>query len=228
MRRLLVAAAILLGIVILALSVDREWVLRVYHSVPRRAPGADVTLDGVAWRPAVKWDFRDGDYPGSWSWGDWEVADGLLVGRHSGGGFAVYVCPFEHGRDFLMETRLRFVPDSTGRTAEAHLLTRDSRELKAESGAVLFAGQRRVSARHMVDRVEHVLRVLQAPEPVSVGTWHELRYAVRDGHVSVWLDGQRLYRSEQSYPTAGSYREPHFAVRNGTVQFADLKILLAS
>jgi hypothetical protein len=227
MRRAAIVAAIVLVLAILALRVDREQLRRIYRSVPRPLPNADLVLDDVAWRQAVAWKFSDGPFPGAWSWGDWRVVDGMLEGRDDDGGFAVYVCPFEHGGDFLLETRVRIVADSTARVAEAHLLTRDSRELHHESGAVLFGGQSRVSARHMVDRVDYVLRVIKPPRPVSEGVWHLLRFAVHDGRVQVWLDGDRIFRSEKRYPT-GVYREPHFAVRNGVVQFSGFRILVAS
>lgn len=227
MRRLLILAAILLVLTILALRADREQLLRLYRSVPRPSPNADLVLDGVAWRQAVAWEVSDGPFPGAWSWGDWRVVDGVLEGRDDAGDFAVYMLPFEHGGNFLLETRVRILADAGGRVAEAHLLTRDSRELRRESGAVLFGGQRRVSARHMVDRVEYVLRVIKPSRPVSEGTWHLLRFAVHDGRVQIWLDGVRIFRSEKRYP-AGVYREPHFAVRNGVVQFSGFRILVDS
>jgi len=226
MRRALILAAVLLLVAILALRVDRGQLRRIFQGVPRRLPNADLVLDGEAWRQAVAWEVRDGAFPAAWSWGDWRVVDGVLEGRDDHGDFAVYVCPFEHGGDFLLETRVRILPDSAGRVAEAHLLTRDSRELRHESGAVLFGGQRRISARHMVERVDYVLRVIKPAEPVSEGDWHLLRFAVRGGRVQVWLDGTRVFRSEKRYPT-GTYREPHFAVRNGVAQFSGFKIFVA-
>ena len=227
MRRLFVVAAILLALAVLAFRTDRETLRRAYQSMPRPAPGADIRLDGVAWRQAARWDFRRGDFPHAWSWGEWRIVDGVLEGREDAGDFAVYFCPCEHRGDFLLETRVRFLPDSSGRVPEAHLLTRDSRDLHDESGAVLFGGQRRLSARHMVDGVDYVLRVVRPPEPVSVGDWHLLRFAVRDGRVQVWLDERRVFRSDQRYPS-GTYREPHFAVRNGVAQFDGFRLLVAS
>jgi hypothetical protein len=227
MRRATILAAIVLVLAILALRADREQLRRFYRSVPRPLPNADLVLDGVAWRQAVAWEVSDGPFPGAWSWGDWRVVDGVLEGRDDDGGFAVYICPFEHGGDFLLETRVRILADSSGRAAEAHLLTRDSRELHHESGAVLFGGQNRISARHMVDRVDYVLRVIKPSRPVSEGVWHLLRFMVHDGRVQVWLDGERIFRSEKRYPT-GVYREPHFAVRNGVAQFSGFRILVAS
>ena len=227
MRRALIVAAILLVLAILALRADREQLRRLYRSVPRPLPNADLVLDDEAWRQAVAWEVRDGPFPGAWSWGDWRVVDGVLEGRDDDGDFAVYICPFDHGGNFLLETRVRILADSAGRVAEAHLLTRDGRELRHESGAVLFGGQRRVSARHMVDRVDYVLRVIKPSRPVSEGDWHLLRFAVRGGRVQVWLDGARLFHSDKRYP-AGTYREPHFAVRNGVVQFGGFKVYVAS
>ena len=227
MRRALILVAILLVLAILVLRADRGSLQRFYRSMPRPLPNADLVLDGVAWRQAVAWEVREGPFPGAWSWGDWRVVDGVLEGREHEGGFAVYILPFEHGGNFLLETRVRILADSSGRVAEAHLLTRDGRELRHESGAVLFGGQNRVSARHMVDRVDYVLRVIKPSRPVSEGTWHLLRFAVRDGRVQVWLDGTRIFRSDKRYPT-GIYREPHFAVRNGVVQFSRFRILVAS
>jgi hypothetical protein len=227
MKRILILAALLLLLTILALRADREQLLRLYRSVPRPSPNVDLVLDGVAWRQAVAWKVSDGPFPGAWSWGDWRVVDGVLEGRDDEGDFAVYMLPFEHGADFLLETRVRILADSGGRVAEAHLLTRDGRELRRESGAVLFGGQSRVSVRHMVDRVEYVLRVIKPSRPVSEGDWHLLRFAVHNGRVQVWLDGARIFRSEKRYPT-GVYREPHFAVRNGVVQFSEFRLLVDS
>ncbi len=227
MRRALILVAILLVFAIVALRADRGSLQRLYRSMPRPLPNADLVLDGVAWRQAVAWEVREGPFPGAWSWGDWRVVDGVLEGREHEGGSAVYILPFEHGGNFLLETRVRILADSSGRVAEAHLLTRDGRELRHESGAVLFGGQNRVSVRHTVDRVDYVLRVIKPSRPVSEGAWHLLRFAVRDGRVQVWLDGTRIFRSDKRYPT-GIYREPHFAVRNGVVQFSGFRILVAS
>lgn len=210
----------------LLLCADPERVRRVYESVPRQAGDPVVLVDGTYWRRVVDWNFADGGFPEAWSWGDWRTVDGLLEGRSEDGAFAVYVTPFAHGGDFLLETRVRLVSDTPGHSVEAHLLTRDSRELHNESGAVLFGGLRRVSVRHMVDGTEHVLRVVKPEQPVGEGSWHLLRFAVRGGRVEARLDGALLFRSEESYPV-GVYREPHFAVRNGVARFGSLKIFVA-
>lgn len=210
----------------LLVCADPERARRVYESVPRQGEEPVVLLDGVYWRRAVAWDFADGAFPDAWSWGDWRLVDGRLEGRSGDGAFAVYVTPFTHGGDFLLETRVRLVADEGDRVVEAHLLTRDSRELHNESGAVLFGGQRRVSVRHMVGGTEHVLRVVKPEKPVGEGSWHLLRFAVRAGRVEARLDGALLFRSEGSFPV-GVYREPHFAVRNGVAQFSSLKIFVA-
>jgi hypothetical protein len=49
---------------------------------------------------------------------------------------------------------------------------------------------------------------------------------VRDGRVELRLDGALVFVSDQRYPV-GFYREPHLAVRNGVVQFSNLKIFVA-
>ncbi|MHB8077725.1 MAG: hypothetical protein ACYDIE_00540 [Candidatus Krumholzibacteriia bacterium] len=229
MRKRTIIIPTLIGLAALGVALlcaDPEGVRRVYRSVPRHAGEPVVLLDGAYWRRAVAWDFADGAFPGAWSWGDWRLADGLLEGRSDDGAFAVYVTPFAHGGDFLLETRVRLVSDAAGHGVEAHLLTRDGRELHSESGAVLFGGQRRVSVRHMVDGTEHVLRVVKPDDPVSEGVWHLLRFAVRGGRVEARLDGALLFRSDRSFPV-GVYREPHFAVRYGVAQFSDLKIFVA-
>lgn len=223
MRRLLVLLALLAVLAVLILRLGWQ---SVYESVPRPSGRADLLVDGVAWREASAWRFRDGGFPHAWGWGEWRMVDGVLEGREDKGDFAVYFCPVEHGGDFLIETRVRILPDSAGRATEAHLLTRDSRELRSESGAVLFGGQNKLSARHMVDRHDYVLRVIKPSDAASLGTWHLLTFAVRDGRVFVWLDGRRVYRSDHRYPT-GHYREPHLAVRNGVAQFSEFRLLVA-
>jgi hypothetical protein len=223
MRRLLILLALL---AVLAVLVARLGWRQVYESVPRPSGRADLMVDGVAWREASAWRFRDGAFPDAWGWGEWRLVDGVLEGREDRGDFAVYFCPVEHGGDFLLETRVRLLPDSAGRPTEAHLLTRDGRELRCESGAVLFGSQNKVSVRHMVDRHDYVLKVIKPSETVSLGTWHLLAFAVRDGRVFVWLDGRRVYRSDHRYPT-GTYHEPHLAVRNGVAQFREFRLLVA-
>lgn len=223
MRKLLVLLALTAVLVVLVLRLGWREVL---ESVPRVSAQADLMVDGVPWREASVWRFRDGAFPGAWGWGEWRFVDGVLEGRDDRGDFAVYFCPVEHGGDFLLETQVRILPDPAGRHTEAHLLTRDSRELTCESGAVLFGGQPRVSARHMVDRHDYVLRVIKPPEAASLNTWHVLAFAVRDGRVFVWVDGRRVYRSDHRYPT-GRYREPHLAVRNGIAQFRSFRLLVA-
>jgi hypothetical protein len=226
MRRLLLLLGLLVVLLLLVLRLGPGAFRQVYESVPRPSQRADLLVDGVAWREAASWRFRDGAFPGAWGWGRWRLVDGVLEGRGDAGSFAVYFCPVEHGGDFLLETRVRILPDSAGRPTEAHLLTRDSRELACESGAVAFGGLDRLSARHMVDRHDYVLRVIRSPEKVTLNTWHTLAFAVRDGRVLLWLDGRRLYRSDRRYPT-GHYREPHLAVRNGTAQFSEFRLLVA-
>lgn len=223
MRRLLLLLVLVLVLAVLVLRLGWR---QVYESVPRPSGRADLLVDGVPWRVASNWRFRDGAFPRAWGWGQWRLVDGVLEGREDKGDFAVYFCPVEHGGDFLLETRVRFLPDSSGRPTEAHLLTRDSRELRCESGAVLFGGMERLSARHMVDRADYVLRVIKPSEAVSRDAWHVLAFAVRDGRVFVWLDGRRLYRSDRRFPT-GRYREPHLAVRNGVAQFSEFRLLVA-
>jgi hypothetical protein len=226
MRKLLVLLGLLAVLALLILRLGPGGFRQVYESVPRPSGRADLLVDGVPWREASAWRFRDGPFPNAWGWGQWRVVDGVLEGREDKGDFAVYFCPAEHGGDFLLETRVRILSDSTGRIPEAHLLTRDSRELHNESGAVLFGGQNKVSARHMVDRHDYVLRVIKPSEFVRLDAWHLLAFAVRDGRVFVWLDGRRIYRSDHRYPT-GRYREPHLAVRNGVAQFGEFRLLVA-
>jgi hypothetical protein len=226
MRRLLLLLALLAVLLLLVLRLGPGAFRQVYESVPRVAGQADLMVDGVPWREASAWRFRDGAFPDAWGWGEWRLGDGVLEGREERGDFAVTFCPVEHGGDFLLETRVRILPDSAGRSTEVHLLTRDGRELRCESGAVLFSGEPRVSARHMVDRHDYVLRVIRPAAAVNPGAWHLLAFAVRDGRVFVWVDGRRVYRSDRRYPT-GQYREPHLAVRNGVAQFSSFRLLVA-
>lgn len=223
MRRLVVLAVLLVVLVVL---VARLGWRQVYESVPRVSGRADLMVDDVPWREAASWRFRDGGFPRAWGWGSWRLVDGVLEGREEHGDFAVYFCPVEHGGDFLLQTRVRILPDSAGRATEAHLLTRDSRELHCESGAVIFAGQDRMSVRHMVDHEDYVLRVVKPGVVIRPGGWHTLAFAVRDGRVFAWLDGRLVHRSDHRYPT-GHYREPHLAVRNGVAQFSEFRLLVA-
>ena len=224
MRRLLVLLALLAVLAVLLLRLGWR---QVYESVPRPSGRADLLVDGVAWREASAWHFRDGGFPDAWSWGDWRLVDGVLEGREDKGDFAVYFCPFEHGGDFLLETRVRILPDSAGRATEAHLLTRDSRELRSESGAVLFGGQNGSARGTWWTGTDYVLRVIKPSRPVSQGTWHllTLRRARRPRVASGSTAGASTAPTSAIRP--GDYREPHLAVRNGVAQFSEFRLLVA-
>jgi len=226
MRKLLVLLALLAVLVLLVLRLGPGAFRQVYESVPRPSGETDLLVDGMPWREVSAWRFRDGAFPDAWGWGEWRLVDGLLEGREDKGDFAVYFCPVEHGGAFLLETQVRLLPDSAGRATEAHLLTRDSRALDCESGAVVFAGLPKVSARHMVDRHDYVLRVVRPAGAVRPDTWHTLAFAVRDGRGFAGLAGPRVYRADRRYPT-GHYREPHLAVRNGVARFRSFRLLVA-
>jgi hypothetical protein len=131
-----------------------------------------------------------------------------------------------HGGDFLLEARLSISASEADHQPEAHLLTRDSRDLQCESGVVLFGGEPRLSVRHMVGRRDRLLRIVTLEEPVTLDRWHELRFTSRNGRLTVFLDGKPVFASPPDLPV-GVYGEPHLAVRCGAVRVRSLRILVA-
>ncbi len=223
MRKTLLVAGVLIVLAALALPVGLSRFHGLVEQFPRPATGDTVTIGGQLWRKAFGWDFARGACPGGWGWGEWRLRRGVLQGHGVEGLDAVYVCPFEHGGDFLLETEVRLVRGEGGRSAEAHLLTRDGAELHHESGVALFGGESRINVRHMENRQEHLSRIVPIAAPLAYGQWHRLQFAVRGGRVSVRMDGALLFESDDTWPT-GLYREPHLAARSGVAQFRCLNI----
>jgi len=221
--------ALILSILILlaglALSAGVAQLRGLVGRFPRPEAGDTLSVGGVLWRRGFGWDFSRGACPDGWGWGEWRLRQGILQGHGTARQDAVYICPFDHGGDFLLQTEVRLVQAEGGREVEAHLLTRDSSELHHESGVALIAGapQGRLGVRHMENRQEHLGRMVRLSRPVLYGDWHRLEFAVRAGEVFVWLDGEPVFASHASWPT-GIYGEPHLAVENGVAQFRYLNI----
>ena len=198
------------------------WVL-CYHwqSQPQT-----IMVDGVAWNQVMHWDFADGLYPDGWGLGDWRIVDGELEGRESEGEFSIYFLPFTHGGQFILETKFRFVEGLNG-DVEVQLLTRDSNEINFESGMVLFAEEKKVTVRHMANRIDYVYRPFSTNLSIDYGEWYVMRFMVYNGTLRAIVNEAEVYCSKESYPV-GEYHEPHLAVRNAIARFEYVKILVPS
>lgn len=182
-----------------------------------------VVVDGVTWEEVLHWDFRNGPYPQGWFWGTWGMVDGMLEGQDPEGTIAVYFLPFLHGGDFILETRVRLIEGVGEKDVDVQLLTRDSRQLRFESGMNLYAAGNTVTVRHMAKTVNHVWENFPVEATLGGGEPHVMRFVVHRGTVTAYLDGARVYRSAGSYPV-GTYREPHLAVESGIGRFEYVKI----
>lgn len=184
--------------------------------------------ENLEWVQVLRWNFKDGFYPGGWYWGNWSIVDGKLEGQDLYVGKedqSVYIFPFSHGADFIMETKVMIVRGTGARSAEAQLLTRDSPALNFESGMVLFAEGQRVDVRHMAHKTNYVYKTVNIESRVTYGTWHVIRFMAHNGKISAFVDGVLVYTSRNTYPV-GTYLEPHLTVDEGIARFEYVKIFI--
>ena len=199
-----------------------SWVLCYYWQCQPQT----IMLDGVAWNQVMHWDFADGLYPEGWGLGDWGIVDGELEGRESEGEFSIYFFPFTHGGQFILEAKFRFA-EGLDSDVEVQLLTRDSKEINFESGMVLFAEEKKVTVRHMANRIDYVYKPFNTNLSIDYGEWYVMRFMVYNGTVGAFVNETEIYSSNESYPV-GEYHEPHLAVRNTIARFEYIKILVPS
>jgi hypothetical protein len=196
-----------------------------------RPEGPTEVIDGIEWTEALNWNFKDGDYPTKWSWGEWEIVDGYLHGRDPEGNFAVYFFPYTHGGDVLLETKVQFLEPGKARKTEAHLLTRDSQDLNYESGMVLVADTNIVDLRHMAGKRNYIYDIFPVEQRTGYGDWWVIRFAIYHNRVRGYLNGERIDADLPGLPErlpVGMYQEPHLAVNSGEARFEYVKIYFAA
>nr|MDO8133676.1 hypothetical protein [Candidatus Njordarchaeum guaymaensis] len=184
--------------------------------------------EDLEWVQVLHWNFKDGFYPRGWYWGNWTIVDGTLEGQDLFVGKedqSVYVFSFDHGADFIIETKVMIVRGTGARSAEAQLLTRDSPAVNFESGMVLFAEGQRVDIRHVAHKTDYVYQTVNIEPRVTYGTWHTIRFMVHNGRIRAFVDGVQVYSSRNTYPV-GTYSEPHLTVDEGIARFAYVKIFV--
>lgn len=211
--------------------------------IPSAADGPTVLIDETAWTRVVDWRFSQGPFPGGWSWGEWNVVDGLLRGTDRDGTSAVYFFPFTHGGNVILETKVRLIPPVAAGDVKAHLLTRDSEKLNFESGMVLFGNGDEITVRHMAKMVDHILESAPVYELVQYDRWYIMRFMIRNGRIKAFLNGRLAYSSDWRSVAApggareegsganlpvGVYREPHLTVLDGTADFEYVRVYIAN
>lgn len=204
------------------------------------SPADRVTVEfaGTTWDQVMDWDFSDEWYDGGWGWGEWFMESGLLTGYDPDGNIAVYILPFTHGDNIILETKVRLIKNAVDHPVEAHLLTRDGREVHSESGMVIVADGNRTYVRHMVATTQYIHEILPTERPISRGQWYVMRFILRNGEIDTFVDGEHVFSSTRYasghespdstrgiYPVA-IYNEPHLAVRYGVAQFEYVKIFI--
>jgi cellulose synthase/poly-beta-1,6-N-acetylglucosamine synthase-like glycosyltransferase len=183
-----------------------------------------VTINDTEWKQLVNWDFEDGHFPDAWGWGDFELEGGHLVLRNPDGDWAVYFTPLEHAGDFILETEFQIEPGPSDGPSEAHLITRDSRELNSECGIAMYANDSHGYMRNTVRGTHHFKEYVDLGQTIDAGAWHRARLQNLDGRVTAWVNGVEVASSQEQYPST-LYTEPHFAARNSTVRYRNIKIL---
>lgn len=211
--------------------------------VPSAADGPQLKIDGLTWTRVIDWRFKDGDFPGGWSWGAWRLTRGCLRGSDYTGGSSVYFFPFTHGGNVILETKVRLLQPLDETDVKVYLLTRDSEMLNYESGMVLFGHERDVAVRHMARHVEYIAEKVPAYTTIEYNTWYIMRFMIRDNLVKAFLNGTQLFASDWHRYTGsgntvvsqigdflpvGNYREPHISVLDGTAEFEYVRIYIAN
>jgi hypothetical protein len=199
--------------------------------LPVKAVGPSIEIGGTIWTEAMRWDFSDGFYPTGWSWGDWEIVDGYLVGKEAEGLFAVYFFPYTHGGNVLLETKVQFIRGAEQGDARAYLLTRDSDDLNFESGMALLANTDVVHLRHMAEKHDYIDDVFPSNGRSQYGDWYVMQFAIHDYQIQGYVNGFKIDAWKAGLPEklpVGVYQEPHLAVSNGEARFEYVKIYFAS
>ncbi len=162
--------------------------------------------------------------------------------------------PFDHSGDFLLETRVRLRAQPGLESSEAQLLIRDGSEAREGAGVTVRAGRESIRVRYRTDGQEHVYRTIPLSRRNEFDRWYRVRFAARDGRVTTYMDGQRVFDSGDAVQSGrrvldsspdfrtryrvvgggegshgqtlppGTFAEPHIAVRGGVAEFEYVKL----
>lgn len=183
----------------------------------------EVIINQVSWKKLVAWNFSDGHFPDAWGWGDFELENGELVLRDTTSEWTVYFTPLEHAGDFILDTEFQLEPGPGPGPCEAHLITRDSRELNSECGLAVYTGHQGGFLRNTVRRRHYFRETIDLGQDIEPGRWNRARLQYLDGEVTAWVNGVRIDAPHGPFPRT-IYTEPHFAARNSTVRYRNIKI----
>jgi hypothetical protein len=149
---------------------------------------------------------------------------------------------FRHGGDFVMETEVRLLRDAPGRSVEAQLLIREGNAVRDETGVTLVGNRAAAVIRYRTGFVDHIQRSWPLPGRIAYHRWYRITFVARGGHVRVEVDGTMVFDSRtDSLPgplrarmdggganrpglPAGTFIEPHIAVKNGAAEFRALRL----
>ena len=145
-----------------------------------------IVMDEALWIQVMYWKFKDGFYPNNASWGNWRLVNGMLECNDETpeGIISVYIFPFSHDKNFILETRVMFVE---GENVEVQLLTRDSHNIHCECGMVLFAGQNQATVRHMVNKTDFIYQRFPINLSIAYNEWYTMRFMIHNGKIKVCL-----------------------------------------
>jgi len=192
---------------------------QIYDSQPLESI---IVMDNALWIQVMCWNFKDGFYPNNASWGTWRLINGMLEcnDETSKDVISVYIFPFSHGEDFILETQVMFIK---GENVEAHLLTRDSYNIRCECGMVLFARQNQATVRHMMNKTDFIYQRFPINLSITYNEWYTMRFMIHNGRIKAFVNNIQIYDSNRTYPV-GNYNEPHLAVNDGVARFKYVKI----
>jgi len=196
--------------------------------LPGATSGPVVTFDGASWTQVFYWSFKDGFYPYGWGWGNWSLINGTLEGRDLYGEPSVYIIPFTHVANFVLETKVQFIHGIDILGVEAQVLTRDNNTINFESGVVLFAKENKITIRHMANKTDYVYESFDTSLNVTYGEWYVLRFLIHKGVIKALVNEVQVYVSNNSFSVGEFYHEPHLAVRYGVARFEYVKIFIAA
>jgi len=198
--------------------------LVVLAAVALLVPVALLVADSPAlpqgWILVYAHDFRQGHAPNWFGWGNITLTpEGLELSP--GAEYAgVYFWPFSHGPAFAVGARFQFRSAGDGTDHyTVQVMTRESEDVRYESGASLFFDCNQGVVRHMVNGTNEVFSAFNLLTQLQLRTWYELSFRFDGSQVKVELSGQIVYTAPAAGVSPNGYAEPHVAVFNGLALF---------
>ncbi|MCP4546864.1 MAG: hypothetical protein GY835_10415 [bacterium] len=193
-------------------------------SIPMQTDGPIVSVMGLEMREVLNWGFEDGHFPQNWGWGEWEVREGHLWGKHETGAITAYFLPVDCGQNFIIETSVKAVAALPGKTLSMQLLIRESEWVHFETGVSILGNSNDTVVRHMARGTNFICDIIPSETRFELGQWYLMQIGIINGRIKALVDGQEIKLADLKYPLAASYTGPHFSLEFGEAEFDYFKV----